>query len=249
MDRKPLAARPSLEQYKKQAKELVKAVRAAPSSKSPSFEPSPRAIHDEAIRRIKKHHPRFAELPDDEIAGIKFALADAQFVIAREHGFQSWPKFAKQAEAAAQANFLASVSDPVAEFIVAACVPRDSRHASGTLDRAEAILAAYPEVARAGIHTAAILGDRAGVRRFLALDARNATARGGRMTGMRSRTCVSQGICDSTARGPTVSSRRRQRSWTRARTRTPGGWRRTMSRILSGRAQSMAQRDLRSTRS
>jgi hypothetical protein len=179
MDRKPLAARPSLEQYKKQAKELVKAVRAAPSSKSPSFEPSPRAIHDEAIRRIKKHHPRFAELPDDEIAGIKFALADAQFVIAREHGFESWPKFAKQAEAAAQANFLASVSDPVAEFIVAACVPRDSRHASGTLDRAEAILAAYPEVARAGIHTAAILGDRAGVRRFLALDARNATARGG----------------------------------------------------------------------
>jgi ankyrin repeat protein len=72
-----------------------------------------------------------------------------------------------------------NIGDPLAAFIEAACVPLDSGHASGTLERAEAILAEHPEVASSNIHTAAILGDDAAVRRFLALDARNATAKGG----------------------------------------------------------------------
>jgi ankyrin repeat protein len=49
----------------------------------------------------------------------------------------------------------------------------------GSLEPAEAILAAHPEIAGSDIHTAAILGDDAAVRRFLALDAGNATAKGG----------------------------------------------------------------------
>jgi ankyrin repeat protein len=61
-------------------------------------------------------------------------------------------------------------------FIEAACVPRDASHASGTLDLAQAILAAQPEVAHRDIHTAAILGDDSGVRRFLELDPGAATA-------------------------------------------------------------------------
>src|SRR5712691_4292232 len=73
MDARELPPRPNLEQYKKQAKDLVKAHK--------SGDP-------EAIRRIKKYHPRS-----------RFALADAQFVIAREYGFESWPKFAKHVEA------------------------------------------------------------------------------------------------------------------------------------------------------
>jgi len=40
----------------------------------------------------------------------------------------------------------------------------------GNLKRAEAILAAHPEIASCDIHTAAILGDDAAVRRFLAQD-------------------------------------------------------------------------------
>ena len=71
------------------------------------------------------------------------------------------------------------MADTVAAFIRAACVPRDAMHSSGTLERAEAVLAAHPEVASSDIHTAAILGDAAAVRRFLVLDARNATAKGG----------------------------------------------------------------------
>jgi ankyrin repeat protein len=69
--------------------------------------------------------------------------------------------------------------DPLAAFIEAACVPRNSGHASGTLERAEAILAAHPEIASSDVHAAAILGDDAGVRRLLELDAANATAKGG----------------------------------------------------------------------
>src|SRR5437762_2886490 len=74
---------------------------------------------------------------------------------------------------------LTNTADPVTAFIEAACVPLDGGHASGSLERAEAILAAHPEVARSNIHTAAILGDDAAVRRFLELDAANATAKGG----------------------------------------------------------------------
>lgn len=69
--------------------------------------------------------------------------------------------------------------DPVASFIDAACVPLDAAHVSGTLDEANAILAAYPSVAAHDIHTAAVLGDDEGVRRWLAADPANATARGG----------------------------------------------------------------------
>jgi len=75
------------------------------------------------------------------------------------------------------------VIDPAeapAAFIRAACVPVDgSWHASGTLDEAQAILAAHPEVSWSSIYAAAILGEEAGVRRFLALDPGTATAPGG----------------------------------------------------------------------
>ena len=180
MDAKPFAARPSLEQYRKQAKELVKVFRSAASRKSLDREVAhSEETHSEVVRRVKKHHPRFRDLPEDEIAGTGFALADAQFVIAREHAFPSWPKFARHVESLAQAGFAAAVGNPVAAFIEAACVPRDSLHSSGTLERAEAILAAHPEVRNSDIHTAAILGDAAAVRQFLALDARSATAKGG----------------------------------------------------------------------
>jgi ankyrin repeat protein len=151
MDPKPLPARPSLEQYKKQAKELLKAYRSADV---------------ETIRRVKRNHPRFEKLAEPGFDISKFALADAQLVIAREHGFESWPKFAKRieiinSEAAALAN-------PVAAFIEAAIW-------HGTLEAAEAILAAHPEIAQNNIHVAAILGDDAAVRRFIAADPRNVT--------------------------------------------------------------------------
>ena len=60
--------------------------------------------------------------------------------------------------------------DPRAAFLDAALW-------HGTLQRAEAILAAYPAIASSDIHTAAVLGDDAGVRRLLELDPGNATTK------------------------------------------------------------------------
>src|SRR5438477_7144607 len=74
---------------------------------------------------------------------------------------------------------MAETDGPVPAFIQAACVPLDAGHASGTLDQAESIRAAHPDVASIGIYTAAILGDDAAVRRFLEIDPQSATVNGG----------------------------------------------------------------------
>jgi ankyrin repeat protein len=65
------------------------------------------------------------------------------------------------------------------DFIREAVVPLVGAHANGDTTRAAARLIAHPELASASIHTAAILGDVATVRRYLAADAGAATARGG----------------------------------------------------------------------
>ena len=66
----------SLRQLQIQAKELAKQVKGA--------EP-------EALDRLRRHAPRFADLQDSAIAATA-QLSDAQLVIAREYGFESWPK-------------------------------------------------------------------------------------------------------------------------------------------------------------
>src|SRR5262245_32100704 len=65
-----------------------------------------------------------------------------------------------------------ATDDPVAAFLGATVW-------HGSLDQAAAILAAHPEVASSSIHTAAVLGDDAGVRRFLLQDPGSATAKDG----------------------------------------------------------------------
>lgn len=58
---------------------------------------------------------------------------------------------------------MTTAGDPLAAFLEAA-----TWH--GTLERAEALLASHPELAGSGIHAAAVLGDDAAVRAFLARD-------------------------------------------------------------------------------
>src|SRR4029453_14757231 len=60
-------------------------------------------------------------------------------------------------------------------FIEAAGVPRDASHRSGTLEAANRILAAHPELSTSDVHTAAILGNDAAVRGFVARAAGAAT--------------------------------------------------------------------------
>jgi hypothetical protein len=63
-----------LDQYKTQAKDLLKQIRSGQS---------------EALDRLRQHHPEQNAL----ISSGKVQLADSQLVIARENGFPSWAKF------------------------------------------------------------------------------------------------------------------------------------------------------------
>ncbi len=164
MFEKELPARPSLEQYKKQAKDLVRHC----------------AFGDAAsLLRMERNHPRFHQLTEAELLAAPVSLTDAQLVLAREHGFESWPKFARHIETDTLIRAVADLRDPVAAFIEVACVPRYTGHATGTLDHAEMILSRYPQVRGSSVYTAAILADEAAVHGFLARDTRSATAKGG----------------------------------------------------------------------
>jgi len=82
----PLPKSPRLEYYKKRAKELLKACRsgdAAIRAWSDAAAVPDRATTDEIVA--------FARTKLSPQSGV---LADAQFVVARIHGFASWPKFA-----------------------------------------------------------------------------------------------------------------------------------------------------------
>ena len=163
MPDRELPSRPNLEQYKKQAKDLARDCELGIPG---------------ALTRISRHHPRFHKLTESEMRNAKVALADAQLVIAREHGFESWPRFAKHIETLNLIRSVASLSDPAAAFIEVACVPRHSGHRSGTLEHAEMILSRYPQVATSSMYTAAILADESTVREFLSRDPKSATAKG-----------------------------------------------------------------------
>src|SRR5262249_27544374 len=64
-----------------------------------------------------------AKLPDSELPAARFVLADAQCVIAREHGFASWPKFAKAIEARALETSPAAVWASAEKAVIAGDAP------------------------------------------------------------------------------------------------------------------------------
>jgi hypothetical protein len=94
MSARELPAHPNLEQYKKQAKDLLKRCKAG---------------DPEALLRIQAHHPRVAKL----------TLAAAQLAIAREHGFDAWPKFAKHIVTPAGGDPLSAVWKSAEDAVVA----------------------------------------------------------------------------------------------------------------------------------
>ncbi len=75
----------NLEQQKKQARELLRAIRTG---------------NDAALERLRAQHLRWAGV-DESTARQEIALHDAQFVIAREQGFASWTKLKAYAEPSA----------------------------------------------------------------------------------------------------------------------------------------------------
>ncbi len=77
MPTRSLPLRPNLAQLKLQANELHQQHRQG----SPA-----------AAARIAAHHPRFKGVAETAVLDQDFVLADAQLVVAREYGFDSWPR-------------------------------------------------------------------------------------------------------------------------------------------------------------
>ena len=122
-----LPERPDLDQLRRQAKELRDTARAGDST---------------AVQRL-------SDLP--------VTLSSAQLVIAREHGFPSWPALHAHVEA-----HLADLAERVELFLRASV--------GGPITRAVPLLYEYPEIATYDFRTAIVLGDITRVRHFLAAD-------------------------------------------------------------------------------
>jgi ankyrin repeat protein len=150
-DALPLPPHPNLEQYKKLAKDFQHACKLN----------APGAIHNwaarwtEKIARLqgKKITPqirrqidfegqrlerRWHKLKERDERAARCTLADAQFFIARGHGFASWPKFAKHLEALAQANSPVSKFETAVDAIV-----------NGDAAKLKKLLSENPELVRA----------------------------------------------------------------------------------------------------
>ena len=125
MSTRSLPLRPNLDQLKIQANELHRAHR----EQQPS-----------AAARIAAHHPEMKQLSPAEVLARTIALADAQLVIAREYGFDSWSKLKHHVE----------LADAVAKF---SPHPRfDEAVAAmdaGDLDRLRRLIASDPALVHA----------------------------------------------------------------------------------------------------
>src|SRR4029453_17390421 len=146
----PLPERPNLEQLKKQAKSLLHAARAADAS---------------ALERFRLL-PAFARKSVAELAAANLALHDAQSVIAREHGFDSWNALREHVEERSL-SFAAAVD----EFV---------RCATGSAAaRAMRLLPLHPGIAHANLCTELVLGDAERVQERLRAQPALATQSGG----------------------------------------------------------------------
>jgi ankyrin repeat protein len=136
---------PNLDFEKKHAKDLLAAWQAGDPA---------------ALARVQAHAPHFIT------ADSAPKLAGAQFVVARERGFESWPKLKAHIDAAQPverqaARFLAAIGDKA-------------------LAVARRLLAEHPAIPSTSIHAAAAAADADEVARFLAKDRTLATVPGGR---------------------------------------------------------------------
>jgi ankyrin repeat protein len=139
--------RPEFNQFKRQAKELLKAYRAGDAN---------------AVAEVQRHE----QTPDPTA----FALHDAQRVLARSYGFPSWQKLKSYVQTIHPywRPLEPESADDANRFLRLACITYfDDDHPSRRV-RARQVLAEKPRLAKANIYTAAAVGDVAAVADFLA---------------------------------------------------------------------------------
>ena len=141
-DALPLPSRPNLDQYRKLAKDLVKACKSGDDASIPEWTVAwlsvlatqlPDADRFRDPGEIDQRASDVGQFARRTLLGRdghqKCALADAQFVIARAHGFASWPVFASHLES------LARSASPVSAFEAAvhAIITGDRQTATGSI--------------------------------------------------------------------------------------------------------------------
>lgn len=149
--------RPDFEQFKRQAKELLKSYRAGEA---------------DAVAEVQRH-----ERAPDPAA---FALHDAQRVLARGYGFPSWPKLKSYVQGIERywRPWEPRSDTDANKFLRLACITYfDGDHPSRRV-WARQLFAEKPHLANANLYTAAAVGDVAAVGDFLAKGA-DVHARGG----------------------------------------------------------------------
>ncbi len=150
MSAQQLPPRPNLDQLKRQAKDLLQSAER----------------HEPGARARFRLLPAFASVTDKELDGATIALHDAQSVIAREYGFDSWKALREHVE-----ELTLEFDEAVRQFLEAAT--------DGRGDRAERILKLHPGIAGANLYTALVLGDAQRVAARLDQDPSLATKPGG----------------------------------------------------------------------
>jgi len=132
MDLKPLPFRSTLDQYQKQAEDLLEAHRLGDS---------------EAIQVLHNNHPRFLDskvlwlpknVPDSEIQSAALDLADAQLTIARWYSFQDWLALTQYVEAVTRDGSPVFQFESAVEAVI-----------TGDLSALESLLGEHPELVRA----------------------------------------------------------------------------------------------------
>jgi len=141
----PLPARPDLDQYRKRAKDLAKACRSGDDAIAAwstqwvaALVDGPAPASDAEIRDSERRSRQIAEFARERLTSSGCALSQAQFVIARVHGFPSWPKFVRHLGGLAARESSLSAFERAADAIVA-----------GNLEELDRILAAHPHLPRA----------------------------------------------------------------------------------------------------
>uniref|UniRef100_Q02D28 Ankyrin n=1 Tax=Solibacter usitatus (strain Ellin6076) TaxID=234267 RepID=Q02D28_SOLUE len=141
-DALPLLPRPNLEQYKKLARDLQGACK----STDPGAVRQWAAYWVETLARLhgsanwpkaEQIERRWNKLKKDNEHLARCTLAGAQFFIAREYGFTSWPKFARHIRELARAHSLVSAFEAAADAII-----------TGDEQTLRQLLAGHPELAR-----------------------------------------------------------------------------------------------------
>lgn len=120
-DALPLPSRPSLEQYRKLAKDLVKACQSEPPTigawadrwMASLLGGAERRYIDRAATQVEEFAVQTLTRKDRNCV-----LADAQFVLARSHGFVNWPAFGAHLDALARGGTDAAAFEAAADAIV-----------------------------------------------------------------------------------------------------------------------------------